>query len=133
VQSPAYLRAVNAAAQIPGGRRRHQRWEFQRELRFSYRQGDQMFYGSGRTRDLSEDGVRFENDHQVPDGFVLEVRISWPVMLQNVCALELVIRGPVVRTDRNGSVVHIDYCEFLTHGNRSFETSLDVPACSVLG
>jgi hypothetical protein len=133
VPSPAYLRAVKAAAQLPGGRRRHQRWEFQRELRFSYRCGEQAFFGSGRTKDLSEDGVRFENDHEVPDGLELEVRISWPVLLQNVCQLDLVIRGPVIRSDRNGSVVQIEYCEFQTHGDRSFEASVEIPACSVLG
>jgi hypothetical protein len=42
------------------------------------------------------------------------------VLLQNVCPLELVIRGPLVRSDGRGTVVHVDYCEFQTCGDRSF-------------
>ena len=129
--SPAYLRAVKAAAQLPFGRRGARRWEFGSELRFSYRHGSTVFFGSGRTKDMSEEGVRFENDHQLPVNSDIELRISWPVLLQNVCPLELVVRGPMIRSDRSGSVMHVKYFEFHTCGERSFEQPTGEPACSV--
>ena len=43
-------------------------------------------------------------DHEVPRNSEIRLRF-WPVRLQNVCPLELVVRGPLLRTDRNGSVL----------------------------
>jgi hypothetical protein len=115
----------------PSGRRSQKRWAFRRELRFSYRSGDAMFLGSGRTQDLSEDGVRFENDQQVPANSEIELRISWPILLQDVCPLELVVRGRLIRSDREGSVLHVSCREFQTCGARSFEQPVESVSCSV--
>jgi hypothetical protein len=131
--NPAYVKAAQAAATLPNGRRRHKRWEFQRELSFSYQRGGATYYGSGRTRDLSEDGVRFENDHGVPQGTRIELHISWPVRLQDRCPLELIIRGAMIRSDRRGTVLHIESCEFHTCGNCSFHAALEQHSCSVTG
>ena len=130
---PAYVKAARAAAALPNSRRRHKRWEFERDLSFSYHRGGETYYGSGRTMDLSEDGVRFDNDHEVPEHTLVELRISWPVPLQERCPLELVIRGRMIRSDRRGAVVHIETCEFHTCGKYSFETSLERHSCSVIG
>jgi len=114
-------------------RRLRTRYVLGRELRFTYRKGSSLFLGSGRTKDLSNDGIRFETDHEVPRNSEIELRISWPVRLQNVCALELVVRGPVLRSDRNGSVLQVKSCEFQTCGDRSFDASSYAKlGCSVL-
>jgi hypothetical protein len=132
LSSPEYIRSVKAAMlKRPSGRRSQKRWAFRRELRFSYRSGDAIFLGSGRTQDLSEDGVRFENDHQVPVNSEIELRISWPILLQDVCPLELVVRGRLIRSDRDGSVLHVSFREFHTCGERSFEQPVDSLSCSV--
>jgi hypothetical protein len=126
------LSATVPDARINSGRRRRTRYELQKELRFSYRQGNSVFFGSGRTKDLGDDGIRFEADHALPRNSEIELRISWPVRLQEVCALELVVRGPIVRSDRHGCVVRIKSCEFQTCGDRSFDQySEDETACSV--
>jgi hypothetical protein len=104
-------------------RRLRTRYILGRELRFSYRKGSSMFLGSGRTKDLSNDGIRFETDHEVPRNSEIELRISWPVRLQDVCPLELVVRGPVLRTDNHGSVLKVQTCEFQTCGTQSFESA----------
>lgn len=103
------------------GRRRRTRYEIYKELRFSYRQGNSLFFGSGRTKDLDDNGIRFEADHALPQDSEIELRISWPVRLQNVCPLELVVRGPILRSDRHGCVLRVKSCEFQTCGNRSFD------------
>lgn len=126
------LSAAVLDAKVNFGRRRRKRYELHSELRFSYRQGKSLFFGSGRTKDLGDDGIRFESDQALPRNSEIELRISWPVRLQDVCALELVIRGPIVRSDRHGCVVRVKTCEFQTCGNRSFDPySSEEAACSV--
>jgi hypothetical protein len=126
--------ATASNVKAPSGRRpRNRRYEFRGELRFSYRRRDSLFYGSGRTKDLGDGGVLFEADQQLPPSGELELRILWPVSLQEICALELVVRGPILRSDRHGSVLRVDSCEFQTCGDRSFDqTSVGEGFCSVL-
>ena len=46
--------------------------------------------GAGRTRDLSDQAVCFENDISAPEGTEMELRIAWPQRLQRRrCDLEL--------------------------------------------
>jgi hypothetical protein len=133
VPNAAYVKAAKAAATLPNCRRRHKRWEFNRDLSFSFQAHGEIYFGSGRTKDLSEDGVRFENDHDVPENIDIELRISWPVRLQDRCPLDLVVRGRLIRCDGRGTVVHIDTCEFHTCGACSFEGRLEQHACSIVG
>ena len=46
--------------------------------------------------------------------------IAWPFLLQNVCALELVLRGPATTGDR-GTILTVRNYEFRTCGPRSFD------------
>ena len=50
----------------------------------------------------------------------MEARIAWPFLLQNVCKLELVVRGPVIRVGARGTIMEIGSYEFQTCGERSF-------------
>ena len=114
--------------------RTKERFPISMELRFSYRRGKFVHLGTGRTKDLNDGAVRFESDQDLPSGTDLELRIAWPVKLQSVCPLELVIRGPLVRTDRAGSVLEMKTIEFQTCGERSFDqTAAMGNICSVLG
>lgn len=133
MQERAHVKAAEAAASLPNSRRRHRRWEFRQELSFSYDHGGETHFGSGRTKDLSEHGVRFENDHAVPAGTDIELRIAWPIRLQDRCPLDLIIHGSLVRSDRRGAVIHIRTCEFHTCGACSFQSALDQHSCSALG
>ncbi|HWE52216.1 MAG TPA: hypothetical protein VG273_20645 [Bryobacteraceae bacterium] len=127
------LSATAPDAKINSGRRRRTRYELQKELRFSYRQGSSLFFGSGRTKDMGDEGIRFESDHVLPRNSEIELRISWPLRLQDVCSLELVVRGPIVRSDSNGCVIRVKSCEFQTCGDRSFDPDCSgESACSVL-
>ena len=44
----------------------------------------------------------------------LEVSISWPVQLNNKCALKLVARGRVVRFEQGRAAIEIQQYEFRT-------------------
>jgi hypothetical protein len=105
---------------IHGDRRADRRHEFALDLRFSYRQGGQIRWGSGRTSDLSRSGVRFLTESPTPDGVEVEMRIQWPFLLQNVIPLELVMRGTMLGTDSRGTVLRVRSYAFRTCGERSF-------------
>jgi hypothetical protein len=105
---------------IHGDRRTDRRYEHEMELQFSYRVGGILQFGSGRTVDLSRTAVRFVTDDPPPKGADLELRISWPYLLQNVCPLELVVTGTATMTGARGIILAMSHYEFRTCGQRSF-------------
>ena len=108
------------AALIQGDRRNDRRYAHELELRFSYEKAGIAYVGFGRTLDISRGGVRFETDCPPPNGVRVELRISWPFLLQNVCPLELAVRGLILNTDARGTVLQVREYEFRTCGDRSF-------------
>jgi hypothetical protein len=105
---------------IHGDRRSDRRYEYEMALEFSFTQGGVMQFGSGQTLDLSRGAVRFLADNPPPDGVEVELRIAWPYLLQNVCPLELVVRGTTTTTSERGTVLSMRHYEFRTCGQRSF-------------
>ncbi len=105
---------------IHGDRRYERRYESELSLEFSYRTGGVTQFGSGQTVDLSRSAVRFLADTPPPDGAEVELRIAWPYLLQNVCPLELVVRGAATTGER-GTILAMRSYEFRTCGQRSFE------------
>jgi hypothetical protein len=70
--------------------------------------------GVGQVVNISSGGVLFTTDGtQLPTG-VLELSISWPVLLDEAVALNLVAVGPVVRTEAGKVAVRINKYEFRT-------------------
>lgn len=109
---------------IHGDRRLDRRYQHEMELRFTYKLGSALQFGSGRTVDLSRGAVRFVAENPPPDGTHVELRIAWPYLLQNVCPLELVVRGTTVTTSERGTVLTMGDYEFRTCGQRSFDQAL---------
>ena len=105
---------------IHGDRRTERRYSYEMELQFSYTVRGATYYGSGITADLSRGAVRFVADDPIPDGVDVELRIAWPFLLQNVCPLELVVRGATMSTGDRGTILRMKHYEFRTCGQRSF-------------
>ena len=105
---------------IHGDRRGDRRYPYEMELQFSYTLAGAMQVGSGVTVDLSRGSVLFRADDPPPDGVEVKLRIAWPYLLQNVCPLELVVRGTAASTSARGTVLAMDHYEFRTCGQRSF-------------
>jgi hypothetical protein len=108
-------------ATLPLEKREKRRYELALDTRFSYRLGGCTWSGSARTRDLSDQAVSFEDELRAPDGTEVELTIAWPQRLQSVCDLELVVRGPLLRSDSGRAVLQIGSFEFRTCGERSFD------------
>jgi PilZ domain len=111
---------MGEAALIHGDRRNDRRYGHELELWFSYDESDIAYVGFGRTQDMSRGGIRFITDCPPPNGARVELRISWPFLLQNVCPLELAVRGSILKTDARGTVLQVREYEFRTCGDRSF-------------
>lgn len=115
-------------------RRAVERLPLSLELRYSFVKGGITYQGSGRTRDIGQSFIRFEHDTSLPANTQLELRIAWPAQLGNVCALELVVRGSLVRKDRGGALLRSTSYEFQTCGATSFYPTIGWGnACNVVG
>ncbi|SRR5580692_3012044 len=109
---------------IHGDRRGDRRYAHEMELQFSYTLSGATYFGSGLTADLSRTAVRFVTDDPPPRGADVELRISWPFLLQNVCPLELVVRGTTTTTSERGTILELNHYEFRTCGQRSFVSAV---------
>ena len=78
--------------------------------------------GSGRTLDISSRGLLFETADGTDaapsfhENGKIEMDIDWPFLLDEVCALKIVVRGHIVRWDDRRLAVRIDQYEFRTAG-----------------
>ncbi|HUA63473.1 MAG TPA: PilZ domain-containing protein [Verrucomicrobiae bacterium] len=118
---------------IHGDRRSERRYAVEIPLRYSYSQKGVAYLGAGSVADLSRSGVRFVTDCPPPDGLDIELRLAWPFLLQNVCPLELIIRGKVMKTEARGTIVALEHYEFRTCGPRSFDqASAKAAVCSIM-
>lgn len=98
-------------------RRTSDRFPIEREMRFkmlSKRLADEA--GSGTTVNMSSGGVLFQTDKTLIPGKRVEMAISWPAQLDNRCALKLIARGRVVRSESGMTAVEIQQYEFRTLG-----------------
>jgi hypothetical protein len=70
--------------------------------------------GVGRTVDISSIGVAFEAAGKFKPGALVQLSISWPVLLDETCKMQLMIVGRVVRTGNQDVACTIDRYEFRT-------------------
>jgi len=111
--------AVCVAGEVrPLNRRAHQRYPIELDLRYR-----PLPYGwparkegFGKTLDLGSGSVFFSADQPLPRGLHVELSIDWPVRLDDVCALQLLITGKVVRSCGRETAVQIMHHEFRTRG-----------------
>lgn len=96
-------------------RRAKHRFAIERELRFKVLDGERpTTTGIGNTVDISSGGVAFETMTKLLPGTLMELSISWPVLLDDTCLMRLVVLGRVVRTRRQIVACTVDKYEFRT-------------------
>ena len=61
--------------------------------------GKKAVEGTGRTVNISSDGVLIRSAHEMSPGTSVTAVIEWPVLVGSVCPLALHIIGEVVRSD----------------------------------
>src|SRR5579864_6020261 len=107
--------STNSEEGIAGDRRSDRRYDITLELRWKLvRRRRVLDTGTGTTLDLSSGGILFESERQLPAGGVVELSISWPVLLHNVAPLQLVVTGRVVRAAGRRAAIRMSQHEFRT-------------------
>ena len=115
--SSTWDRESKAPEGIAGERRGDRRYPLMLDLRWRLIHRKRVLdTGEGRTLDFSSGGVRFESGRKLPEGFDVELAISWPVLLHNVAPLQLVVHGRVVRSEGGQIAVRMIQHEFRTVG-----------------
>ena len=98
-------------------RRGADRFPIEREVRYkiiSKKTADEV--GTGRTINMSSNGILFTSDHILLPGRRLELSVSWPAQLNNQTPLKLVARGRVIRFESGQTAIEIQQYEFRTAG-----------------
>ena len=85
----------------------------------SKRNGDEN--GTGRTVNMSSNGVLFSTDNILLPGRRVEVAINWPAQLNSNVGLKLVARGRIVRYEQGMAAMEIQQYEFRTQGSSSVQ------------
>jgi hypothetical protein len=103
-------------------RRTKRRFPVEQEIRYKMLYGQQIAeVGAGRTKDMSSSGLWFTAASELPAGMPVELSMNWPVLLNDRCAMKLMIYGCIVRSDGKGAAVAIERYEFRTQGLRTFQ------------
>ncbi len=72
--------------------------------------------GSGKTINMSSNGILFTTEHRLTPGDHVEVAVDWPFLLDGQQRLRFVAFGRVVRSEADCAVVAIERYELRTQG-----------------
>jgi hypothetical protein len=98
-------------------RRSAVRFPIEQEVRYKIYNRSTIEVGSGKTINISSNGVLFTTERCLSPGERLEVSVNWPAQLDNRCALKLVTTGRVVRSEPGKAAIAIERYEFRTQGS----------------
>jgi hypothetical protein len=74
--------------------------------------------GSGKICNISSTGALIEVAERQHFSGSIELMVSWPCLLDDACALKLVMKGRVVRSEGRGVAIETKQHEFRTAGLR---------------
>jgi len=100
-------------------RRASDRFPIEREVKYrvlTRKTGEEA--GTGKTINMSSNGVLFTTPQVLLPGRRVEVAISWPAQLNAKVALKLVARGRVVRCEDGAAAIEIQQYEFRTQASQ---------------
>jgi hypothetical protein len=103
-------------------RRAKRRFVIDQEVKYKMLYGQRIAEtGVGRTLNISSSGVWFSTDNMLTSGMPVELSMTWPVLLNDVCPMKLMIYGCVVRSNDRGAAVAIERYEFRTQGSKNYQ------------
>jgi hypothetical protein len=96
-------------------RRKKFRFPIHRELRYKLiDEGVLVGTGTGQSVNIGSGGVAISLDREVKSGTLIELSISWPVLLDDSCPMRFVAFGRVLRSVGRKTACTIDKYEFRT-------------------
>jgi hypothetical protein len=111
-------RAVHATAErLCFDQRLHKRYPITLDVQFTLPNKDRRKrVGRATTINISSGGVLLAFSDSLPSDGLIELAIDWPLLLNGVCLLRLVMRGCIVRHNGNGVAIKAWHHEFRTAG-----------------
>lgn len=114
-KEPPMMPIIKSILEKPKDRRSKSRFPIQRELRYKVLRDRRVTEtGNGKTVNMGSGGVAFRLDHDLTPGVLVELSISWPVLLENSCAVRLVTYGRLLRSRGGFCACTVDKYEFRT-------------------
>jgi c-di-GMP-binding flagellar brake protein YcgR len=92
------------------------RFPIEQEVRYKVIKGNTIEVGSGRSLNISSNGILFTTERTLAPQEQVEVAVNWPAQLNHKLPLKLVTRGYVVRSDEHWAAIEIERYEFRTQG-----------------
>jgi hypothetical protein len=103
-------------------RRTKRRFRLEQEVRYKMLFGQRLAEtGTGTTANISSSGLWFSTVNPLSAGMPIEISMNWPVLLNDVCPMKLMVYGCVVRSNEKGAAVAIERYEFRTQGLHGFQ------------
>jgi hypothetical protein len=103
-------------------RRTKRRFRLEQEVRYKMLFGQRIAEtGTGTTANISSSGLWFNTSAALNAGMPIEISMNWPVLLNDICPMKLMIYGCVVRASEKGAAVAIERYEFRTQGLNGFQ------------
>src|ERR1035437_3419543 len=112
-------------------RRRKSRFAIQRDVRYKILKDEVVVAGSGQTVNMGSGGVAFVTEQPLTPGGLVELSISWPVLLDDTCLMRFIVFGRVLRCTGVTAVCTIDKYEFRTQA-RTFQVPATTRADGML-
>ena len=86
---------------------------------------DKISPGRGRSINMSSNGVLFTTARPLRVGSRVELSIHWPVSLDDVCPLKLVMQGRITRAAEKAAAITFDRYEFRTRAHRDHDGAIE--------
>jgi hypothetical protein len=113
--APNAARAARLLERLSSEQRSRQRYPIELDVEYKLL-GKSGHRGSGRTRNISSNGVLFVVAEPLAVGRSVELMMNWPCLLEGACHLKLVMKGRIVRGDGKGVAIASRKHEFRTAG-----------------
>jgi c-di-GMP-binding flagellar brake protein YcgR len=92
------------------------RFPIEQEVRYKVIKGNTIEVGSGRSLNISSNGILFTTERKLAPQERVEVAVNWPAHLNHKLPLKLVTTGRVVRSEDHQAAIEVERYEFYTQG-----------------
>jgi len=106
---------ILSPASPPPEQRQHRRYPIYLDLKYKLlKVGIVRRTGSGRTLNISSQGLLFESEGAFPQRSEIALEINWPFLLDGKRDLKFIVRGHVLRSEGKKTAVRFRSYDFRT-------------------
>ena len=92
---------------------REYRYPFSQSVRYECSRGRRILaFGEGKTLGMSSHEICFTTQHDLKSGDGVHLTVSWPVLLNNACRIQLEIMGKLIHAEPGKAIARITHHVF---------------------